>query len=1146
MWFMGLLLASLLAGCLGDKSSSGTQFLDTAKAISVYSLADNTGTMHAGTINEAAKIIAVTVPYGTNKTALVATFTHNGASVAVGTKAQESATTPNDFTSSVAYLVTAPDGTTTTYSVMVTEASTTDKALTAFSLNGVAGTITEATKAIAVTMPFGTDVTGLIATFTTSGTSVKVASITTIGGSTSMATMGQTSGTTTNNFSSPVRYIVTATNSTTVTYTVTVTVAASNAAAITSFSLGGIAGIVNETTKTISVTMPYLTDLTIGRIATYLTTGSSVTVGGTGQTSGTTMNVFNPSVTYIAHAADGSTTASYIVTVTVATNNVADITSFSLDGIAGVISGANISVVMPYGTVLTATPRTATFLTTGTSVTIGAPGVTQTSGITTNVFSSAVTYVVHAADGTTLGTYIVTVTVATSTAAAITSFSLDGIAGVVTGTNIAVVMPSGTVLTTAKTATYLTTGTSVTVAGTAQTSGATTNVFNPSVTYIVHAANGSTTATYTVTVTVAASTAAAITSFSLDGIAGVVTGTNIAVVLPAGTVLTTPIAATFLTTGTSVTVTGAAQTSGATTNVFNPSVTYVVHAADNTTTATYTVTATVAASTAAAITSFSLDGIAGVVSGSNISVVMPYGTLPTAAKTATFLTSGASVTVGGATQTSGGTTNVFNPSVTYVVHAGDGTTTANYIVTATVATSSAAAITSFSLDGIAGVVTESTKTIAVIMPSGTDLTIARIATYLTTGTSVTIVATPQTSGVTTNIFTAGTPKVYIVHAANGSTTVSYNVNVSVLAGTSVLPGLAGTSGANVTNPTVISANPSNLDTNVPTSTNSAGNVVTGKLLIATFNAAMDPTTINSNPPGTLMTFSLMTTTGSTNVPGTVAMNAANTIATFTPSAALTANTNYTATVSIAAKSAGGVAMPKPVVWSFTTNATPLIGQAAINLLTAGHFAILTKTGITDVPASAITGDIGSSPITGAAMNTVPCAEVTGFIYEVDAGYTVGVCANVLPTDLTVGQSVADMQAAYTDAAGRTAGVGPFLNLGAGTVTAQTLAPGVYTWGTPVSITGDITLNGTANDVWIFQLASTLDTAKQIILAGNAQAKNVFWVVASTVSLAATAQFTGVVLAQTNVALVTGASVSGRLLAQTAVTLQANTITQPAQ
>lgn len=68
--------------------------------------------------------------------------------------------------------------------------------------------------------------------------------------------------------------------------------------------------------------------------------------------------------------------------------------------------------------------------------------------------------------------------------------------------------------------------------------------------------------------------------------------------------------------------------------------------------------------------------------------------------------------------------------------------------------------------------------------------------------------------------------------------------------------------------------------------------------------------------------------------------------------------------------------------------THTAGPAPINLLSAGSFTVLTKTGITDTGShtTVIRGTIGSSPITAAAMNTVFCTQVTGVIYGVDAAY----------------------------------------------------------------------------------------------------------------------------------------------------------------
>ena len=214
--------------------------------------------------------------------------------------------------------------------------------------------------------------------------------------------------------------------------------------------------------------------------------------------------------------------------------------------------------------------------------------------------------------------------------------------------------------------------------------------------------------------------------------------------------------------------------------------------------------------------------------------------------------------------------------------------------------------------------------------------------------------------------------------------------------------------------------------------------------------------------------------------------------------------------------------------------------AGVNLGVAGDFVILSKTGITDVYKSDVTGDVGSSPITGAAV-LLRCSEVTGTIYTVDA-------AGPLPSRVTnatrLGTAVLDMQAAYTDAAGR---VNPdFLNLGAGNIGGKTLTAGLYKWSTSLIIPTDVTISGSPTDVWIFQIDGTfkMSSAVRITLEGGAQAKNIYWVVAGSVTFGTTSHFEGNILGQTGINLQTGASINGRMLAQTAVTLQMNTVVMP--
>jgi hypothetical protein len=208
--------------------------------------------------------------------------------------------------------------------------------------------------------------------------------------------------------------------------------------------------------------------------------------------------------------------------------------------------------------------------------------------------------------------------------------------------------------------------------------------------------------------------------------------------------------------------------------------------------------------------------------------------------------------------------------------------------------------------------------------------------------------------------------------------------------------------------------------------------------------------------------------------------------------------------------------------------------------------LLAKTAISTVPMSEIIGDLGISPaaatfITGFSLIADPSnqfstsAQVTGKVYA----------ANYMPptpSQLTV--AIGDMELAFTDAASRPADV---IELGAGDIGGMVLGPGVYRWASAVLVPTDLTLDGGANDVWIFQIAQdlTLSADVAVDLAGGATSDNMFWQVSGKVDLGSTAHLSGVVLSKTSVKLGTGASLDGRLLAQTAIVLSGNTIVEPA-
>ncbi len=228
---------------------------------------------------------------------------------------------------------------------------------------------------------------------------------------------------------------------------------------------------------------------------------------------------------------------------------------------------------------------------------------------------------------------------------------------------------------------------------------------------------------------------------------------------------------------------------------------------------------------------------------------------------------------------------------------------------------------------------------------------------------------------------------------------------------------------------------------------------------------------------------------------------------------------------------------------------PVVVGLPDDLTKIGAYVLLAKTGITNTGPTTITGGhLGLSPAPAGALTGFGEAMHSSGLYSIAPTividpakiYTTG---NVEPTPTNLGLAVLDMQGAYTDAASRT---NPDeLNLADGTLANLNFAPGLYRWGSDVTITDDITLTGTANDVWIFQVTGTLNLAtdKNIILAG-AEAKNIFWVVADEVTIFPGAHFEGILFAQTGITMQTNATWTGRGLAQSLVALDDNDITAP--
>ena len=227
-------------------------------------------------------------------------------------------------------------------------------------------------------------------------------------------------------------------------------------------------------------------------------------------------------------------------------------------------------------------------------------------------------------------------------------------------------------------------------------------------------------------------------------------------------------------------------------------------------------------------------------------------------------------------------------------------------------------------------------------------------------------------------------------------------------------------------------------------------------------------------------------------------------------------------------------------------------ELPLDLQSAGDFVVLAKSGISTVPPSNITGDMGVSPITSTAITGFALimdgsgefstsAQVTGKIYAADYAP---------PTPVKMTTAISDMETAYTTAAGRTLPDTNNLGATAGSdkdIGGLTFAPGLHKWTTGVLVSTNVIFDAAGNPdaIFIFQIEGdlTIASGQSVILAGGAQAKNIFWQIAggAGATIGTTAHIEGVVLTATAINVLTGGSFNGKLLAQTDVNIQQNTI-----
>jgi hypothetical protein len=237
--------------------------------------------------------------------------------------------------------------------------------------------------------------------------------------------------------------------------------------------------------------------------------------------------------------------------------------------------------------------------------------------------------------------------------------------------------------------------------------------------------------------------------------------------------------------------------------------------------------------------------------------------------------------------------------------------------------------------------------------------------------------------------------------------------------------------------------------------------------------------------------------------------------------------------------------------SYLRTTTEVTAETAIDLGSAKEFVILAKAGISTVDPSAITGDIGVSPIAATAItgfgltadstnNFSTSPQIVGGAYAAD--YAV-------PTPETLTTAVLDMEAAYKEASARSNDDDDRTNPGDdGEIGGMTLTPGVYTFANDIKISDDVYFDGGPDDVFIIQTAGSISQAAGTKVTGgesDVKASNVFWQVAGHVTVGAGSLMEGILLVKEFALFETNSSLNGRILSQTACNLKQATITKPA-
>ena len=199
-------------------------------------------------------------------------------------------------------------------------------------------------------------------------------------------------------------------------------------------------------------------------------------------------------------------------------------------------------------------------------------------------------------------------------------------------------------------------------------------------------------------------------------------------------------------------------------------------------------------------------------------------------------------------------------------------------------------------------------------------------------------------------------------------------------------------------------------------------------------------------------------------------------------------------------------------FSFSTTAQPIdiyLGTAADFILFTGSGAIA-NTGISD-----ITGDVGSH-----------AGAIAGF------GLPTVLNGTIQSSNSTTAQALVDLAAACVQLQNIPATITNHSGI-FGSVTGETIYPGVYSIAAAVSITGTLTLDaqGDPDAMFIFKITGALNSVAgaTVLLANGASSENVYWIAVGALALGANTTMKGTAIAYPGaVSLGAGGEIDGSL------------------